>query len=58
LEVYPNHMPTMQALTRLQIRRNRTDDRTVEMLQEIALAGQTIAWREWAQRQLIRAGAS
>lgn len=51
LEVYPNHIATMQALTRLQIRRRRPDDRTSEMLKEIALAGETAEWREWAKYQ-------
>jgi Flp pilus assembly protein TadD len=53
LEVYPNHIPTIQALTRLQIRHNRADDRTAAMLSEIALAGESEQWREWAQRRLI-----
>jgi len=53
LEVYPNHVPTMQALTRLQIRHNRTDDRTPGMLKEIALAGDTPQWRAWAQQQMV-----
>jgi hypothetical protein len=55
LEVYPGHIPTMEALTRLQIKHKRTDDRTSEMLKEIALAGDTPEWREWAQRQMRKA---
>ena len=54
LEVYPNHMPTIQALTRLQVRRNRADDRTAQMLREIALAGESEQWKEWAQQQISR----
>lgn len=54
LEVYSEHIPTMQALTRLQIRRNRTDDRTREMLKEIALAGETNEWRQWARHRLSK----
>jgi Tfp pilus assembly protein PilF len=54
LEVYPNHVPTMQAMTRLQLRQNRADDRTPGMLKEIALAGENARWREWAQFQLIK----
>jgi Flp pilus assembly protein TadD len=57
LEVYPNHLPTMQALTRLQIRRSRTDERTAGMLKEIALSGETPQWRKWAQRSLVGSGA-
>jgi Tfp pilus assembly protein PilF len=56
LEVYPNHVPTMQAMTRLQLRHNRADDRTPEMLREIAFAGDTPQWREWAQWQLVQNG--
>jgi Flp pilus assembly protein TadD len=55
LEVYPGHVPTLQAMTRLQLRRNRTDDRTNQNLRELTLAGETPEWREWAQRQLSRA---
>ena len=54
LEVYPNHLPTMQALCRCQLRHNRSDDRTGEMLKEIALRGETEEWREWARLQLTR----
>lgn len=54
LDVYPGHIPTMQAMTRLQLRRNRTDDHTNQNLRELALAGETPEWREWAQKQLSR----
>ncbi|MCI0353301.1 MAG: hypothetical protein L0Z53_28105 [Acidobacteriales bacterium] len=53
LEVYPGHMPTMQAMARLQVRGNRVDEQTSKMLSEIALAGQTQQWRNWAQKQLV-----
>lgn len=54
LEAYPHHMPTMQALARLQLRRSRTDERTPEMLKEIAMGGESPEWRNWAQQQLSR----
>jgi hypothetical protein len=54
LEVYPGHMPTMQAIARLQLRHNRIDEQTSKLLHEIALAGESSEWREWAKRQLIR----
>lgn len=54
LEVYPEHIPTMQALTRLQLRAGRTDDRTAKMLDEVALRGETPAWRDWAKFQRAR----
>ena len=47
LEVYPNHLPTLEALTRLQLRHGRTDERTPKMLREIALRGETEEWRAW-----------
>jgi tetratricopeptide (TPR) repeat protein len=54
LEVYPNHLPTLQALARLQLRHGRANERTSEMLREIALRGETDEWREWARYQLTR----
>lgn len=56
LEVYPEHVPTMQALARLQLRAGRADERTVRMLDEVALRGETQAWREWAKFQRARLG--
>lgn len=54
LEVYPEHIPTMQALSRLQLRTGRADDRTARMLDEVAIRGETSAWREWARSQRAR----
>lgn len=54
LEVYPNHVPTLQALTRLQIRASKTDDQTPDRLDVIALRGETPEWRQWAQAQLTK----
>lgn len=56
LEVYPEHVPTMQAMTRLQLRAGRTDDRTSQMLEEVALRGETQQWRDWAKFQRARLG--
>ncbi len=56
LEVYANHLPTIQALARLQLRNGRTDDRTRGFLEEIALRGETPQWRDWAHHQLVRLG--
>lgn len=53
LEVYPNHLPTIQALARLQLRHNRTDDRTAGFLKEVALRGEP-QWQAWARRQMLR----
>lgn len=54
LEVYPEHVPTLQALTRLQLRTGRADDRTAKMLDEVAMRGETPAWRDWAKFQRAR----
>ncbi|MHC4414367.1 MAG: tetratricopeptide repeat protein [Planctomycetota bacterium] len=56
LEVYPNHLPTIQALARLQLRYDRADDRTAGFLEEIALRGETPQWRDWARQQITRVG--
>ncbi len=52
LEVYPGHIPTYQALTRLQLRKNKPDEQTRPMLQAVALQGESQPWREWAQKML------
>ena len=52
LEVYPGHIATTQALARIQLRHQREDPRTPELLREIVWRGETKAWREWATRQL------
>lgn len=52
LEVYPEHLPSMQAMASLQVRTGRADDRTPGMLREIALRGDDETWRTWAQGQL------
>lgn len=54
LEVYPEHIPSMQALARLQIRSGHEDKQTPRLLAEIALRGETKAWREWAKEQGAR----
>ncbi len=52
LEVYPDHLPTMQALARLQLRHDRADERMTEFLEEIAMRGESPQWRDWAREQL------
>ncbi|MGE3109823.1 MAG: tetratricopeptide repeat protein [Phycisphaerales bacterium] len=56
LEVYPNYLPAMQALARLQLRSGHTDSSTDTYLNEIALRGESTQWRQWAQTQLIKRG--
>ncbi|MBX3316165.1 MAG: hypothetical protein KF902_04790 [Phycisphaeraceae bacterium] len=52
LEVAPEHIAAMQAMASLQIRTDKADDRTLDMLREIALRGDDESWRSWAQGQL------
>jgi Flp pilus assembly protein TadD len=54
LEVYPDHLPTLQAMTRLQLRSGKADDRTKHSLEEIALRSESEEWRRWAQGRLSR----
>ncbi len=56
LEADPDHVPSMQALARLQIRRDRADDRTAELLRTISLRGESEPWREWARKRLATRG--
>ena len=53
LETYRGHLPTLQALTRLQICHSLEDDRTEEFLGEIAVQGDD-EWQGWAKAQLVR----
>jgi Tfp pilus assembly protein PilF len=54
LEVYPDHLPTLQAMARLQLRRGKADDRTRHALEEIAMRGDGEEWRRWARGQLAK----
>ncbi|MFK7960841.1 MAG: hypothetical protein AB8G96_09980 [Phycisphaerales bacterium] len=56
LEVYDGHIPSSQALARLQLLHQRTDERTDDLLRTVALAGEDDVWRTWAREQLIRRG--
>ena len=52
LEVYPDHIHTLQALARCQLYHRREDDRTDGHLREIAFRGHTEQWRTWARTRL------
>lgn len=56
LEVYPDHIAAIQGLVRLQVKHNRIDDRTPSLLSEVALRGETIEWRKWAQQWVATVG--
>ena len=54
LEVYPDHIPTMQAMARLQLRSGKADPTTRLMLEQISLRGESERWRDWARMQAIK----
>jgi len=48
LEVVTEDVGAMQALARAQLFHEKTDDETNELLRQIAVRGETEAWRAWA----------
>ncbi len=54
LEVYPQHLPSMQALARLRVRVGKMDDRTKDLLQQVAFRSDDEKWRDWARMQLAK----
>jgi tetratricopeptide (TPR) repeat protein len=52
LETRPGHIPSLQALTSLQLRLEKSDDGTAAALKTIAMQGTTPEWREWAAGRL------
>jgi tetratricopeptide (TPR) repeat protein len=53
LEVYPEHLPSMQALVRLQVRVGIHDAQTRDLLYQIVQRGDA-SWRQWARTQIAR----
>ena len=56
LQANPGHIESMEALARLQLRSGKPDERTPELLKEIAMRGTSDRWKEWASGQLARIG--
>lgn len=54
LEVYPDHIATIEAMALLEVKSGKTDERTRKMLGDIAMRGETERWRQWAHEQSIR----
>lgn len=52
LAVYPGHLPTVQALTRCQLRYGRDDPEIGARLETIALQCRSAEWQRWARTQL------
>lgn len=55
LEVRPGHIPSVQALTRLEVTTNQRSDDTAAHLATISLQGETPQWRNWAKMELSKA---
>ena len=49
LEVLPDDIAAMQGLARAQVRTGRRDEQTARLLSEIAMRGESAAWRSWAR---------
>ncbi|HYD00519.1 MAG TPA: hypothetical protein VEB22_04775 [Phycisphaerales bacterium] len=52
LETRPGHLPSLQALTSLQLRLDKGDDGTKSALKTIAVQGTTPQWRTWAAERI------
>jgi len=47
----PEHVPTMQAMAKLLLQRDRNDVRLPDLFNGIAMRGDTEDWRNWARRR-------
>jgi Tfp pilus assembly protein PilF len=54
LEVAPEHMATIQALARLEVRDGSRTEELAKRLDQISLRGETAEWRDWAREQRVR----
>jgi tetratricopeptide (TPR) repeat protein len=54
LEVWPGHIGTVQALARLEVTSGRRSPELAGWLDEVAMRGETEAWREWAEKEIVR----
>ena len=54
LEVYPQHLPSMQALTACELKHARVSDSTLDRLGMIALRADAAAWRRWARLEAAK----
>lgn len=52
LEARPGYVPALQVLARLLVAEREVTDELAGALREIALRGETEAWRAWARREL------
>jgi hypothetical protein len=54
LEVYPGHLPTVEALARICVVKHPDSEELAGWLDQIAMQGETECWREWAGRVRTR----
>jgi len=54
LEVWPGHVQTVQALAKLYVQAGRECPEPAGWLDEVAMRGETGAWREWARSAQAR----
>lgn len=52
LELWPSHLPTMQAYARCQVKNGLPQEDLPKLVEEIALRGETEAWRDWGRWQM------
>ena len=55
LEVWPGHTGRVQALASLEVTSGKRSEELAGWLDQIAMQGETEAWREWARRTRPRA---
>jgi Tfp pilus assembly protein PilF len=58
LEVAPEHVPSLESLAQLQVRRGDHDAALQKRLEFLALRGETEAWRSWARREALKVAMS
>ena len=51
LELWPGHLPTMQAYARCQVKHGVPQEDLPQLVEQIALKGETEQWRQWARQQ-------
>jgi tetratricopeptide (TPR) repeat protein len=54
LEVYPEYLPSVMGLAKLQIKTDRSDSETPKLLRHISMRAEDVLWRDWAGLQLVR----
>ncbi len=56
LEVWPDYMPAVQAYARCQVKHGVPQEDLPELVEQIALRGETEIWRQWGRGQSAKQG--